>query len=283
MRCEELQTKIAVHDALSADEIRHAESCPDCREFAHFNGTLSARLDGWREEPTVLRPRATRRMGVRSPRLAFTGVGLAALLTVALVALPTRSPARPSAQAAYQRMIHQTEIVRSVHLVVNWRPGKGNPEDGPLGKVYELWWRPGAWRESRPGAQPSLKRTEDGSVMFYRYDPASRSVTSYREIAPQMDYRTFDLATFATQYMDKPTRFEQPNATTIVAINGGGWSRMVFTVDPVTSLPSHATKQFRSGTHWETSGELEMEFNGAVPDARFDPADLAKSSAAPLD
>ncbi len=151
-------------------------------------------------------------------------------------------------------MLGRAREVGSVHLVVRWRPGKGNPEDDPLRKQYELWWRPGVGREKWEGSAPSLKREENDGIEFYRFDPASNQVASYVETEKQPDYRAFDLASFAKDYMDKPTRFEQPSTTRIVATNGGGWSRMVFTLDAKTGLPTRAEKQFPRSKTWLESG-----------------------------
>ncbi|CAN5619861.1 hypothetical protein BH11ARM2_BH11ARM2_34910 [soil metagenome] len=118
---------------------------------------------------------------------------------------------------------------------------------------------------------------EDG-ITFYRYDPQTGKVESAREVAAQPDYRSFDLATFAGQYMDTPARFEQPSPREIVATNGGGWSRMVFTLDPATGLPTHAEKQSLEDGTWTDSGEMEMGFDEAISEARFSPEDLMPPS-----
>lgn len=268
MLCKDLQTKIAVHDPLTPDERQHFQTCPECAAYAAFDAGLGDRLAQWRDPGVAPR----RRSPARRFRLAVAGLGLAAALTFAVLALPTRS----TADTPYTRMLNRARVVDSVHLVVRWRPGNGRVEDGPMRKVYELWWKPGAWREAGEGRPPSLKRQEPDGLMFYRVDPASGKVRAYRETAKQPDYRAFDLKAFAGTYMDSPTRVEQPSRTRIVTTNAGDWSRMVFTLDPATELPTHAEKQSRdSHGAWTTAGELDMEFDGEIPDARFTPEDLA--------
>ena len=270
MPCKELQTKIAVHDPLTPDERRHAETCSECAAFAAFDATLGARLEGWRDPGAA----PVRRSPARPFRLAYAGVGLAAALAFAALAIPARS----TAATAYRRMLGRIHRVHSVHLVVAWRPGDGRPQDGPPRRVYELWWKPGAWREAGEGARPSLKRVEPDGLMFYRYDPETRRVERMHEVAAQPDFATFDLASFAGRYMDAPARFEQPSPTTIVATNAGDWSRMVFTVDPATGLPTHAEKQSRGvGGAWSMAGRLDMAFDAPIPAVRFAPEDLIEA------
>ena len=202
--------------------------------------------------------------------LALAGLGLTAALALA-VALPTRA----NAQTAYRKMLLRVREVGSVHLIVRWRPGNGNVADGPMRQTEELWWRPGAWRETWERGRPKIKLAGKEGITFYRYDPGTRRVESYREVAPQRDYRHFDLADFAKDYMAPPTHFEQPSPTTLVATNAEGWSRMTFTLDPATGLPTHAVKESKDlRGAWTSAGELDLEFDRPIPDARFDPENL---------
>ena len=270
MPCRPVQTKLVVHDPLTPSEARHAHECPACAAYAAFDAALEGRLEGWRDPgPLLLR----RRTAARSVRLAYVGLAAAAVL-FGLLALPVRSPAE-TPQAAYRRMLLQVGQVRRLHLVVRWRPGEGRVEDGPIRTVEELWWKSGAWREERPSGLPTLKLADADGIAFYRYDPKSGKVRKGIEVSPQMDYRTFDLAKFAAVYMATPTRFERPAPDTLVATNAEDWSRMIFTLDPGTGLPTRAVKEFRTpGGAWARSGELILEFDRAIPESRFDPATL---------
>lgn len=272
MRCDELQNKIAVHDPLDETERRHVAACAECAALARFDEELSIRLQGWRD-PGVVPGR--RPHPIRSPRWALAGAGLVAALTVAVLALP--GPA--SAKAAYRRMIGRVREVRTVHLVVRWRPGNGNAEDGPMRQTEELWWRPGAWRETWERGRPKLKLAGADGITFYQYDPETRRVESSREVAPQRDYRHFELADFAKDYMAPPARFEQPSPTTLIATNAGDWSRMTFTLDAATGLPTHAVEEHRGrGNVWEAAGELDLRFDEALPDSLFTPEGLRESA-----
>ena len=270
MPCKPIQTKLAVHDPLIPSEDRHTQECPDCAAYAAFDAALEERLEGWRDPgPLAFR----RRIPARSVRLAYVGL-VAVTVLFGVLALPVRSPGE-TPLAAYRRMLLQVRGVRRLHLVVRWRPGAGRVEDGPIRTVEELWWKPGAWREERPGASPILKLASKDGIAFYRYDPKAGKVRKAVERAAQTDYRTFDLASFAEVYMATPTRFERPAPDTLVATNAGDWSRMIFTLDPRTGLPTRAAKEFRtSGGAWARSGELILEFDGAIPQSRFDPAGL---------
>lgn len=265
MPCKDLQTKIALRDALTADERRHAESCPECTAFATFDADLGERLTHWRDPKRDPQPRP---VPVRRFRLAYAGAGLAAALVLVAVALPTRV----SAKEAYLRMLGQAGQVRSVHLVVRWRNGSA-----PLRQTYELWWRSGAWREKWEGLRPSLKLSGTEGITFYRFDPRTGKVQAAHESAEQSDFRSFDLAKFATQYMDTPTRFAKPSPTRVVATNAGGWSRMIFTIDPATGLPTHAEKQALKGATWQESGEIDLEFDRPIPEDRFAPESLMET------
>lgn len=279
MPCEPLQTKIAARESLTSEELRHVETCPDCAAFATFDAQLEARLPQWRSPSSApaLRPFPARS---GKPRLAFAGLGLAAALTIAVLAVPTRS----TAESAYRQMIAATRKVRTVHMVVRWKPSpsvigetRGTPnmpvEADGLAEITEVWWQPGSWREARAGAAPTLKRIESDGLRFYRFDPASGTVRAYQERTAPDDYSNFDLPKFADQFMDKPARFERPSATQIVALNAGGWSRMVFTLDQATGLPNHAEKQYLD-KGWVTSGVIDLEFDQPLDPKLFTPQSL---------
>ncbi|CAN5619814.1 hypothetical protein BH11ARM2_BH11ARM2_34900 [soil metagenome] len=133
MPCKEHQTKIAVHDDLTPSERSHVETCPDCLAFTAFAASLDEPLAAWRDPLSA--PSRRRAVSRRPYRTALVGLGLAALLTVAMVALP----ARASAKEAYRRMLAQMREVGTVHLVLSQRSA-----DGPMRTGSELWWRPGA-------------------------------------------------------------------------------------------------------------------------------------------
>lgn len=269
MLCKDLQTKLAVHEELTPAELHHTETCPACAEFAAFDSRLEARVADWR----IPLGMPNRRTAARPYRLAYAGLGLAAALTLAVLALPARS----SAQEVYRQMLTRVRTVKTVHLVVQWRED-GPLEKNPLRKVYELWWKPGAWREQWKSNRPSLKLKEADGLNFYRFDPGSGEVQKMGETGPQEDFATFDLAKFANQYMATPTQFEQPTPTKLIATNAGGWSRMIFTLDPSTGLPTHATKLFKDGKDWKVSGEISLDLDLPVEESHFDPSSLKESA-----
>lgn len=268
MQCKDLQTKLAVNETLTPDEQRHVDACSECAQFAAFDATLEPRLADWRVPAEALGRRT-----VRAPfRLAYAGAGLAAALTLAVIALPSRS----NAQESYRKMLGRIRTARSVHMTVLWR-NDGPIEKNPLEKRYELWWKPGAWREQWKQERPSLKLKEADGVQFYRFDPKSNTVQHMNETSKQDDFANFDLLRFADKFMATPTQFAQPTPTTLIATNAGNWSRMVFTLDPATGLPTHATKMYSNGHVWEVSGEIDLELNLPVDEGMFDPKSLEET------
>lgn len=286
MQCKEIQILIANGEALDSQSNAHAQSCPDCRTLQAFESRLADNLASLRavEPPAYLKEKLQSAIEPAFPkkkkvgRLLYLGSGLAAagLGLLLLFGSPQRAE---GAESAFHRMEGQFKKLSSLHMIVKWRPGNGNVEDGPMRQVYELWWRPGAWREKSPSVQGGdrLKLQEGGGIVYRRLDPTTGKIWVANEVAKQPD--DFSLAGIAGQYIGGPTKFERSfpgtGHETIVATNDGGWSRIVFDVDTNTELPRSATKEYLDGNRsWQVSGSLLFECNKPAPAATFEPSDL---------
>lgn len=280
MQCKDVQFLLANGEPLDEQASLHHATCAECASFAAFEARLVDDVSQWRSDPPSPYLRGQIRAALMAKRekptkrilLWASGLAAATLGVVLLLALPQNAS---GAETAYRRMEAKVAQVGTLHMTVLWKQDKGT---GGLEKVYELWWKPGAWREKSPAGQGGdrLKLQKTDGIVYHRYDPESKTVIDAREQAPQPS--DFSLQGIAGAYMDPPKRFERqwptPQTELIIATNEGSWSRIVFSVDPKTELPFHAEKQNRNADGWEETGVLDFEFNRPIPDRTFQPADL---------
>lgn len=282
MHCEQIQIEISSGSILDGPTQEHVKSCASCSEFERFSKEISSKAHQMNIPEMSsnvyenLKQSQRRRPGILASTKIL--VGLASGTAVFLVAGLMLNGGK--AEAAYGRMRAQIAKVKSVHMTIFWRPGNGNVEDGELQKIYELWWRPGAWREQasqREGGDRLQIADGTGGIQFYRYDSASKRVLSSQEA--NMRPSDFSLETVAKTYMDTPVAFDESsvdaNTKLIVAINRGGWSRIKFFVDRTSNLPFKADKEYKTNGTWKVSGHFDFEFNRPIPNSMFEPSDLA--------
>lgn len=269
MQCEQIQIEMSSAQTLSPSVKQHIETCADCQGVSRFNQEIAQKM----KQIDIPNPstelfdrirsaRPNRRLTLRASTKLVAGFAAAAALTVAFFTL-----SGGSAEAAYRQMANSLTRAKTVHFSLFSKDAK---------KVYELWWRPGAWRES---AAPDLggerlKLTANDGVEFYRYQDGA--VQKMKEMAPQPT--EFTLEAIADRLMDPPAKFESQvvdaQTETITATNKGGWSRIIFRVDRVSHLPLHGQHQSLGNGVWTNDGSFDFEFNKPISDDKFDPKSL---------
>lgn len=271
MSCESIQVEICSGEHLSSEAKQHLQACPYCKGLAEFESSLTSRLSELYEvaPPEYLNGRIASGLRQRSRPRFWSGAWFAtagAFATAVLVFLLLGSGGQ--AEAAYLRMLTRARLVRTAHVTVT-ALGRG--------KVYELWWQPGAWREKSPSdlGGDRLKLQQAEGLMFYRYEPTTGKLLIAHEIGDQL--KSFELKDVAAAYMGTPATFQETNRAgreVIEANDAFAHSRLEFTVDPSTGLPTEADKQHREGGAWATSYHLSFEFNKPLPAGIFLVSDL---------
>jgi hypothetical protein len=276
MQCEKIQIEISSGTTLAATAASHLASCATCQEYARVEAGLSeeARRIYGQPVPDDLRERIRNRivdgLPAKRSRSGWSWLAASAVTAALLSLLLLGGSGR--AEAAYRQMLGKISEVASAHLTLT------QMDAGPSGrKVYELWWKRGAWREKSPADQGGdrLKLQMPGGLMYYHYDPQERRVTEVHEVGTQI--QSFDVKGLQGVFMPAATSYEMRQAndhSTTIMVMRGNQERMVFATDSVTGLPLTAAHQFLQSGGWKTSQLFAFDFNNKVSDQVFEPSGL---------